>query len=257
MDTDATDIQSGMEIEVRNVIKFQEQRNGFFKNQRTAIVNGITMKFRKGLIYGIFGDSGAGKTTLGHIISGYDKYFNGKILLNGNPVDPVKYFRIVFQDPYSSLNPSKDVSWHVQMTAKLNGIDTDQIWHYLERLGIKMDKYKQRKVSTLSGGERQRISFTIGVSQNSPCIVYDEPFSYLDTLSIFTAMEIIRERKDQMITIYLDNDLNRCGFVSDYIFIMRNGEILEEGSTEEIFNHPKEQYTKMILEKSPNIKNRI
>ncbi|MGP6220451.1 ATP-binding cassette domain-containing protein [Caldiplasma sukawensis] len=257
MDTCVTGIRIGMEIELRDIIKFHFKNNGIFKNQRTAIIKGINMKFRKGLIYGIFGDSGAGKTTLGHIISGYDKDFDGKILLDGNTIDPVKYFRIVFQDPYTSLNPSKDVNWHVHMTATLNGIEEDHVWHYLERVGINRNSYGQRKVSTLSGGEMQRITFSIGVSQNSQCIVYDEPFSYLDTLNIFAALEIIRERKDQIITIYLDNDLNRCSFVSDYIFIMRDGRIVEEGSTEKILYHPEEQYTKMILEKSPNIKKRI
>ncbi|MGP6207249.1 ATP-binding cassette domain-containing protein [Cuniculiplasma sp. SKW3] len=244
-------------IELKDVTKFYTIKKGFGKEERIYAVNNISEKFNDGKIYAVFGNSGSGKTTLASIISGYIAQDSGHVYYDGEPLKGHKTVRIVFQDPYASLNSAKDVKWHIETTAQINGLVEDKIWETYEYLGFPRKKYENRLVWTLSGGELQVLSFIIAFAQHPQSIVLDEPFSYLDTMTMNRVMKLIRSTREQILYIYMDNDMNRCVYLSDYLIIMHNGEVVEQGETDKIITNPENNFTKLILNNIPEINKRI
>lgn len=244
-------------IELEDVTKFYVIKKGLGREERVYAVKKISEKFADGKIYAVFGNSGSGKTTLAYIISGYTAQDSGVVYYNGKRVRENKTVRIVFQDPYASLNSAKDVKWHIETTARINGLNEDKIWEIYEYLGFPREKYESRLAWALSGGELQMLSFTIAFAQKPQSIVLDEPFSYLDSMTMNRVMNLIRNTKEEILYIYMDNDMNRCAYLSDYLIIMRNGEVVEKGETDKILTDPENDFTKCILNNAPVINKRI
>jgi peptide/nickel transport system ATP-binding protein len=244
-------------IEVNNIQKYYIIRRNGIKEQKFYALDNVSAIFREDNIFAIFGDSGSGKTTLCNIISGYQKPDAGSVLYNNSSEKKTKSVRYVFQDPYTSLNATKDVRWHIETTASLNDLDPVNIWNTFELTGLSRKNYETRLISTLSGGERQMLAFSIALSQQPDCMVLDEPFSYLDTLTLFRILSILKKTKDKVLYIYMDNDMNRCAYVSDMIYVLKGGKIIEQGTPEKIINSPEEEFTMEIIEKMPDLQKRI
>ncbi len=243
-------------IELMGVDKFYWKiKNG--KREKIFALKNVNISFRKNNITAVFGNSGSGKTTLGNIITGFNSPDSGEVLYDGNPERNQKTVRYVFQDPYISLNPAKNVEWHVETAARLNGIDAAGIRETVELVGLPWKEYGTKNVGVLSGGEKQRLSYAMAIAQEPDYVVMDEPFSYLDSLNIFNLLHIMRDIKEKTAFIYLDHDLNRCLFVSDFICVLKNGSIIETGTPEKIKNEPVGSFTKEAVSKLPDIKKRI
>jgi peptide/nickel transport system ATP-binding protein len=224
-----------------------------FGKEKFYALNGIDAAFETGKISSIFGNSGSGKTTLGNIISGFEKQDEGIVLYNGSREKKSKTIRNVFQDPYISLNSNKDVRWHIETTANLNSLNQKVLWENLEITGMEKERYGSRYISSLSGGERQRLAFSVVMSQQPEFIVLDEPFSYLDTLNMFNLLQLLKKMKKVISFIYLDHDLNRCAYISDYIYILKDGQIVEHGKTQAIVENPVNSFTRSVVENLPDL----
>ncbi len=244
-------------IELKGVHKYYRNRGKGSGNGRIYALAGVSATFQENKITSVMGNSGSGKTTMAHIISGFEKQDSGEVLYDGSYQRGRLTVRNVFQDPYISLNPVKDVRWHLETAASLNNLETEIFWENLENTGLRKENMESRVVGSMSGGERQRLAFSMAISQQPEYLIMDEPFSYLDSLNMFRILQLIKELKDKITFIYFDHDMNRCTFLSDYIYIINGGRIEEEGEPERILSDPVSDFTESLLRSMPDIHRRI
>lgn len=202
---------------------------------------------------GLVGESGCGKTSLSKAILGVNRCIEGEIIHNS--LRP----QMVFQDPYSSLNPSKTIGWLLQEPLRAAGAldkslampksEREAAAHdMLQRVGMD-GKYFDRYPSELSGGQRQRVSIAQALITNPGFVIADEPVSALDVTIQAQIMELfLRLQQDMHLAcLFISHDINVVYQMCDRIMVMKDGRILEIGDTEEVFRRPKADYTKLLL----------
>lgn len=242
-------------VEVRNLsVFYRDGSNSLFsRKKRHEVVNGAEFSVYRGESLGLVGESGCGKTSLSKAILGMNRDVTGEIV--HSTVRP----QMIFQDPYSSLNPTKTIGWLLQEPLRAAGrldkslaMSKDDMeaaaYDMLHRVGME-EKYFHRKPSQLSGGQRQRVSIGQALITNPGLIVADEPVSALDVTIQAQIMELMRKLQQEMQLSYLfiSHDINVVYKMCDRIMVMKEGRILEIGETEELFSHPKQEYTKQLL----------
>lgn len=245
-------------LEVRDLaVYYQEGSNSLFsRKKRRCVVSGATFDIYPGESVGLVGESGCGKTSLSKAILGMNLDVEGTV--RHASVRP----QMIFQDPYSSLNPSKTIGWLLQEPLRAAGLldkskamtlaDMEAAaYDMLHRVGMK-DKYFHRKPSQLSGGQRQRISIAQALITHPGFIVADEPVSALDVTIQAQIMELMQKLQQEMQLAYLfiSHDINVVYHMCDRIMVMKEGRIVEIGDTEELFHHPREEYTRQLLSES-------
>lgn len=243
-------------LEVKDLsVYYKDGNNSLFSHKKKhPVVKNASFSIYPGESLGLVGESGCGKTSLSRAILGMNRETEGEIL--HHTVRP----QMIFQDSYSSLNPSKTIGWLLMeplraraaldkkylMTAK----DMEAAaYEMLKKVGIP-EAYFQRKPSQLSGGQRQRISIGQALITQPGLIVADEPVSALDVTIQAQIMELMQRLQQEMHLSYLfiSHDINVVYQMCDRIMVMKEGQIIETGETEEIFHHPKEAYTRLLLE---------
>ncbi len=244
-------------IRLESITKEYKVKISKFNYINTYALNNITTKFMDNIISGITGSSGSGKTTIANIITNYDKDYSGKVFYDNKIEKDFNYIRYVFQDPYISLNSVKTVEWHIKTAAEINNIDIKTAIDKFNITDIEYENYKDKYVNTLSGGEMQKLAFAISIIPSPKYIVLDEAFSMLDSINLFYMLSLLKKIKKEISIIYIDHDINRVSFVSDYIYIMNNGKIIEENYTDKIIGSPQKDYTKDLIKYSPNYNKRI
>ena len=201
---------------------------------------------REGESLGLVGESGCGKTSLSKAVLGIHRDITGEIH------HETKRPQMVFQDPYSSLNPSKTIGWLLQEPLRVERVPKADreaaAYDMLHRVGLE-DSYFHRKPSQLSGGQRQRISIAQALIAHPGFVVADEPVSALDVTIQAQIMELLQKLQQEMKLSYLfiSHDINVVYHMCDRIMVMKAGHIIETGKTEEIFRSPKEPYTRLLL----------
>jgi len=244
-------------------VSYQIGKN-FFGLEKTYFdaVKNVSLKLLQGQTIGIVGESGSGKSTLAKAILKLVSS-NGQMILNGHDISEMnerqfkpyrKQVQIVFQDPYSSLNPRMTIrniiAEGLLVHQKLSGKEIDSIIdRMLLSLGLK-PSYKNRYPHELSGGEKQRIGLARSLVLNPDILVLDEPTSALDLITqseiLHILMNIQQELKLGM--LFISHDLRVIRAVSHYIIVMRNGLIVNQGAKDDIFTKANEQYTKNLIE---------
>jgi len=242
-------------LQVRNLsVFYQEGSNSLFsRNKKRCVVYGADFEVYAGESLGLVGESGCGKTSLSKAILGMNRDIQGEIL--HHTVRP----QMIFQDPYSSLNPTKTIGWLLQEPLRaaaaldksltMTKADMEAAAHeMLHRVGMG-EKYFHRKPSQLSGGQRQRVSIAQALIAGPGFIVADEPVSALDVTIQAQIMELLQELGQEMhlACLFISHDINVVYQMCDRIMVMKEGRIIEMGETEEIFNHPREEYTRLLL----------
>lgn len=245
-------------VTVKNLqVYYQEGSNSLFsRGKKNHVVQDADFEIRKGEILGLVGESGCGKTSLSKAILGMNKDITGEIEhFSSRP-------QMIFQDPYSSLNPSKTVGWLLEEPLRARGkLEPNQAMtaadmrsaamEMLKTVGL-TEEYYDRRPSQLSGGQRQRISIGQALITQPGLIIADEPVSALDVTIQAQIMELMRRLQEEMQLSYLfiSHDINVIYQMSDRIMVMKEGRIVEIGDTEEVFNHPREEYTRQLLRES-------
>ncbi|HII82277.1 MAG TPA: ATP-binding cassette domain-containing protein [Ferroplasma sp.] len=244
-------------IELKGIKKQYKLKSSPLKYRDYYALDNISTIFRDNIISGITGSSGSGKTTLANIISGYDRDYSGEILYDGSREKDQNFIRYVFQDPYISMNPVKTVEWHISTAAEINHVKIEKASEKLEMAGMDYSAFRSRYVNSLSGGELQKLALAISLIPDPNFIVLDEAFSMMDSINLFAILTSMKELKKTVSLIYIDHDINRVSFVSDYIYIMNCGKIIEENYTEKIMEDPEDEYTGELIKYSPDYRKRI
>ena len=236
-------------LEVENVSARYKKITGYFRlgTKPKQIVKNVSFTMYKGEIMGLVGESGSGKTTLGKTILGMLDDTEGRIVhYSQRP-------QMIFQDPYGSLNPRKTIGWILEEPLRINTkLDQTQraerAKEMLSLVGLD-ESYLSRKPNALSGGQRQRVCIALALMMDPKLIIADEPVSALDvTVQEQVINLLVKLNKELGISIlFISHDLKVVYELCSRIIVMKDGVIVEQGSDEEIYDHPKDPYTKQLL----------
>ncbi len=231
-------------------------------------VSDVNLSIPKGLTVGLVGESGCGKTTLGRMIVGLIEPDQGEIKLKGENVirargKELAAFRrsvqMVFQDPYSSLDPRMNVESLVAEPLNVQRIGTresrrERVKELLELVGISPD-LMQRRPAVLSGGQRQRIGIARALALEPELLVLDEPVASLDVSIQAQIINVLRELQQRLklTYIFISHDLSAVRHICDMVAVMYLGRIVEMGPVETIFSSPAHPYTKALLSAVPRV----
>jgi peptide/nickel transport system ATP-binding protein/oligopeptide transport system ATP-binding protein len=230
-------------------------------------LNGVSVNVQVGQTLGIVGESGCGKSTLARAVVGLEAPSAGTITWAGKPIDNKAKDRLkshhssvqlVFQDPYSSLNPRQQIGDSIAEAIQVHGLVeknkiSDRVVELLRLVGLDPD-LKSRYPHQLSGGQRQRVCIARALSAEPKLLVLDEPVSALDVSVRAEVMNLLIDlRKNLGLTyIFISHDLAMIRYISDFIAVMYLGKIVEFGTWEEIIENPVHPYTKALIAAMPD-----
>lgn len=200
----------------------------------TMAVDNVTLTVREGERLAIVGGSGSGKTSLLHLVAGLRQATSGTVTVAGD-------VQMVFQDPYSSLDPRMEVGASIREV----GVDKQRSDEMLERVGLAGAGH--RKPAQFSGGQRQRISIARAAAPRPSILLADEPVSALDATIQDQVLDLLRDTIGANTLIFVTHDLNVARELCPTVAVMQSGRIVEQGPTEEIWATPQHPYTRELL----------
>lgn len=236
-------------LEVRNLNSYYTENRSIFggKGNRKQVLKDVSFDIYEGEIVGLVGESGSGKTTLSRTILGLIKDYDGEIIHHSHRP------QMVFQDPFSSLNPAHTIGWILEEPLRIQGkLNEAQrkaaVAEMLEQVGLTAD-HANRRPSELSGGQRQRVSIASAVITRPKLIIADEPVSALDVTIQAQILQLMVDlkKKFDLSCLFISHDLNVVYQICSRVLVMQNGIIVEQGNVDDIFANPQHEYTKQLL----------
>jgi len=256
-------------LQVQNLSVWFPSKKTFFGSPRSYIkaVDDVSFEIIEGETMGLVGESGCGKTTLGRTLLRLIEPTAGKILFNGTDLAATKKkdlgllrkeIQIVFQDPYSSLNPRLTIGSAIAEPLKVHGLfENDKtrkqkVVELLEKVDLRPEHFN-RYPHEFSGGQRQRIVIARALALNPSFIVCDECVSALDVSVQAQVLNLLNELKREFgfTIIFISHDLSVVRYISDRIMVMNKGKIVETGFADEIYRNPKSSYTQKLIAAIP------
>jgi ABC-type oligopeptide transport system ATPase subunit len=254
---------------VRGLEKYFPVRSGFLVERtvdHVKAVDGVDFEIQEGTTLGLVGESGSGKSTTGYCVLQLMKPTGGSVRFNGEELTELgnealrkmrREMQIVFQDPYSSLNPRMTVGDIVSEPLEVHGIGSrksrrESVRQLLDVVGFD-PTFTNRYPHEFSGGQRQRIGIARALALNPKLIVCDEPVSALDVSIQAQILNLLRDlQRDFGLTyLFIAHDLAVVRAMSDTIAVMNGGKIVESGPAEQIYTNPKNEYTQALLTAVP------
>jgi len=256
-------------VEIRELTKNYTLSSGLFRPQKRIIyaVNHIDLQILKGETLGLVGESGCGKSTLARLITRLEKPSSGCITFKNKNIfsydkDELKSYRrnvqIIFQDPYSSLNPRKSALNIIKEPLTIHGLGdsksrSETALKIMSNVGLSKEQ-ANRYSHEFSGGQRQRIGIARALVLNPELVIADEPVSSLDISIQAQILNLLKElKRDYNLTyLFISHDLNVIRYISDRIAVMYLGRIVELALNGDIYNRPIHPYTRMLLSAVPS-----
>jgi peptide/nickel transport system ATP-binding protein len=255
-------------LEVKNIDKVYFSKTGLFSKQTGfKAVNNVSFKLYEGETLGLVGESGCGKSTLGNLIALLDRPTSGSIFYKGKDITRLrknevrllrKEIQLIFQDPYSSLNPRLTIGQAIMEPMKVLGIYNstaeckEKAIQLLENVGLDANHF-YRYPHEFSGGQRQRIGIARAIAVNPKLIICDESVSALDISVQAQVLNLLNDLKEEFgfSYIFISHDLAVVKYMSDQLLVMNNGELEETGIADSIYENPQKKYTKKLINAIP------
>jgi len=255
--------QDNVILELKGVEK-SHFKSTLFKKEETKVLHNIDFALNQGDILGLIGESGSGKSTIAKLILKIWNPTKGVLSLKNSDIsnlsDLSKEIQLVFQDPFSSLNPKhkigKAIAEVIRSTTTQNGSKNEvkqKVISLLQEVGLTASDF-EKYPHEFSGGQRQRICIAKALAKNPKIIVLDEAVSALDVSVQAKVLNLLNDLKRQKGLTYLliSHDMNVVSYFCNKIVVLKNGSIMEMGNTEDLIKNPKSDYTKTLLEHSIN-----
>ncbi len=257
-------------LEIRDLKVHFALKEGLLQRGRAVVqaVDGVSLALQRGEVFGLVGESGCGKTTLGRAVVGLAPVLSGEIRFAGESIigltgkaakERARHIQLIFQDPYSSLHPRKTVRDLVGVGLTLHGLAKgyeidERVLEILEGVGLGMD-HLYRYAHEFSGGQRQRIALARALILKPELLILDEPTSALDVSVQAQTLNLLKELRQQFNLTYLfiSHNLGVVRYMSRGIGVMYLGHIVEMGATEELFRRPQHPYTRVLLSALPSL----
>lgn len=258
-------------LKVEHLQTWYPLKRGIFAKvyDHVKAVDDVNLEVYEGETLGLVGESGCGKTTLGRSILRLQEPTGGKVWFDGIEVTSLnpkalrefrKQAQIVFQDPYSSLNPRIRIGEAIAEPLKVHGIEKDRrksrqiVCDLLEQVGLEASHY-DRYPHEFSGGQRQRICIARALAVNPRLVICDESVSALDVSVQAQVLNLLNRLKAErhLTYIFISHDLSVVRFMSDRVLVMYNGKPVEYNDADELFEHPQNDYTKKLIAALPGI----
>lgn len=256
-------------LEVKNVSKrYQMKKKLWQKKEFLYALKEVHLQINHGESFGIVGESGSGKSTLAHLLMGIKKADVGQVLYKNKDLtsfprierkELCKKLQIVFQDPYSSLNPKHTIEWTLTEPLKIHQIGTKEfqkqkVIDILNEVGLD-SSYLRKKPHELSGGQRQRIAIASALILDPEIVVIDEGVSALDVSIQAAILNLLNElkMKRHLTYVFISHDLNVVKYFCDRIAVLYHGELIETFRPEDYQYHTQADYTKKLFDAIPSI----
>jgi peptide/nickel transport system ATP-binding protein len=257
-------------VELEGISKKYKSRRRFFNGSAEDVIalKNISLEIFKGEIFGLVGQSGSGKTTMGRLLVKLEKFDEGSIRIEGQQINrlrgrALKNFcmrvQMIFQDPYQSLNPHLSIFDTIQEPLTIHGIGTRQerrmkVIKSMEAVGMSpATDYLNRYPHQLSGGQRQRVAIARAMVLKPGFVVADEPTSMLDATIAIQLFRLLLDIRDRfgVTFLFITHNLAAARYLCDRIAVIQHGEVVETGSAEDIIREPKHDYTRKLIAAQP------
>jgi peptide/nickel transport system ATP-binding protein len=256
-------------LEVNNLKTYFPNKKSFFGKAKSWVkaVDDVSFKLYPGETLGLVGESGCGKTTLGRTILKLIEPTDGVIVLNGENITGYsnksmrrlrKDAQIIFQDPYSSLNPRITIGEAIMEPMRVHKVCDNEmqrkqeVLELLVKVGLDPNQFN-RYPHEFSGGQRQRICVARSIALKPKLVICDESVSALDVSVQADVLNLLNELRDEfgLTYLFISHDLSVVKFMSDRMIVMKEGKIEEEGLADEIYANPKTEYTRSLINSIP------
>ncbi|MGW6199019.1 ABC transporter ATP-binding protein [Kribbella sp. NPDC055110] len=252
-------------LELIDVSKTFQVRSGGHRASLSA-VDHVSLAVRPGTTLGIVGESGCGKSTLARVIVGLhladdgEMVFDGKQVLTGKRRTPaeLKQMQMVFQDPSSALNPratiGESIGFPLQVQGASKAVIAERVATVMRDVGLPA-AYASRYPHQLSGGQRQRVNIARALALQPKLVVLDEAVSALDKSIQAQVLNLLSDLQDEygLTYVFISHDLNVVRYLSDEVAVMYLGQVVEQGSAQELYDDPKHPYTQLLLSSVPTL----
>ena len=253
-------------LEVRNLVKHFPVGGGLFGGPRGIVraVDGVSFTIHRGETLGLVGESGCGKTTTGRCILQLERPTSGQVIFEGRDLTTLddaalrplrRRMQVIFQDPYSSLNPRKKIGQIIGDVLRVHGVEGDvdrRVVELLQRVGLRPE-HAGRHPRAFSGGQRQRIGIARALALNPKLIVADEPVSALDVSIQAQIINLLEDLQAEyrLTYLFIAHDLAVVRHISDRVAVMYLGKIVELADRKSLYDAPLHPYTRALLAAVP------
>lgn len=229
------------------ILSTEKLNISYSAKQEKPTVRNMDFEIKRGEIIGLVGESGSGKSTFARAVIGMLPHISGKMEKNTNKI------QMVFQDPYSSLNPAKKIGWIMEEPLRLQTkLSKEERRKRVLEIAKKVEideELLEHYPSELSGGQRQRVCIGVALITEPELLIADEPVSALDVTIQAQILKLLSELQKEMnlAIIFISHDLRVVYNMCSRVYIMKNGEVEECGEVQEVYKNPKAEYTKQLL----------
>ena len=252
-------------IEVKNLSKTYS--SGVIYRTFTHAVKNVSFAIKEGQLVSLVGESGSGKSTIAKVLLKLEKRTEGSIKLNGKDIDEYNsrdYYRqvqVIFQDPYSSINffyrIDRVLKQALSLTGKKYSVEEEQhlIQEVLQKVGIDADEILGRFPHQLSGGQLQRFLIARVLLIRPQVVIADEITSMIDASSRAGILNLLNDLRDKegLTVLFITHDIGQAQYLSDEIFVLKDGNIVEQGDVNQVLTKPQHEYTQHLLASVPSL----